>query len=251
MGKTADLAMVQKTIIDTIHKEADQYYLSRWSRCFYSARDLSDMVYIDNFYFNKHLFVQFNSTVGRFVGLNKYGLSVAEGWNNSPTLIAEIASVDTECKYNIKNRDPALRDKAVKPKVKLSLVKQAGAIFPAVLICSAYEFYPKHIKVSWLRNGEVVNSDVTSVMEMADGDWYYQIHSEMVYIPKYGEKISCMVDHASLNQPIVTDWDPLLPESEKIKVGIGASVLVLGVIIAAAGLIYYKIKSTQRPSPCH
>jgi len=38
--------------------------------------------------------------------------------------------------------------------------------------------------------------------------------------------------------------DPSLPVSEKIKIGIGVSFLVLGVIIAVAGLIYYKIKLT-------
>ncbi|XP_039510931.1 rano class II histocompatibility antigen, A beta chain-like isoform X2 [Pimephales promelas] len=225
-------------------KKANEYHSARWSRCFYSSSNLDDMVLIESFYFNKYLFVQFNSTVGKFVGFNEYGISVAEDWNNSPFVISMRESVDADCRFNIRDRDPAVRDKSVKPKVKLSLVEQAGGSHPAVLICSAYEFYPKHIKVSWLRDGEVMTSDMTSVMEMADGDWYYQIHSEIAYIPKSGEKISCMVEHASSTQPIVTDWEPSLPVSEKIKIGIGVSFLVLGVIIAVAGLIYYKIKLT-------
>ncbi|XP_051748022.1 H-2 class II histocompatibility antigen, E-S beta chain-like isoform X1 [Ctenopharyngodon idella] len=218
----------------------DEYYLTRWSRCFYSSHDLSDMVFIDDIYFNKQLIVQFNSTVGSFEGFNEYGTSVAEGWNNGPFLITERTYIDTECRFNVKKREKALHDKAVKPKVKLSLVKQSGGSYPAMLICSAYEFYPQHIKVSWLRDGEVMTSEMTSVMELADGDWYYQVHSEMAYIPRSGEKISCMVEHASSTQPIITNWDPSLPDSEKIKIGIGSSVLVLGVITAAAGLIYYK-----------
>jgi len=106
---------------------------------------------------------------------------------------------------------------------------------------------------------------------MADGDWYYQIHSELEYTPKSGEKISCVVEHASFHKPMIYDWgkrrylrtvilvkylwtasfntpvyrtDPSLPESEKNKIAIGSSGLVLGIIIAAAGLIYYKKKST-------
>jgi len=35
-----------------------------------------------------------------------------------------------------------------------------------------------------------------------------------------------------------------MPEPERNKIAIGASGLVLGIIIAAAGLIYYKKKST-------
>ncbi len=38
--------------------------------------------------------------------------------------------------------------------------------------------------------------------------------------------------------------DPSLPEPERNKIAIGASGLVLGIIIAAAGLIYYKKKSS-------
>ncbi|MCM8651755.1 hypothetical protein MZO44_16880, partial [Lactiplantibacillus sp. E932] len=81
-----------------------------------------------------------------------------------------------------------------------------------------------------MRNGEVVKSDVTSTEEMPNGDWYYQIHSELEYTPKSGEKISCAVDHAGLTKPIIIDWDPSLPESERNKIAIGASGLVLGII---------------------
>lgn len=134
----------------------------------------------------------------------------------------------------------------MKPRVKLSSVKMAGGRHPAELMCSAYEFYPKRIKVSWLRDGKPVTSEVTSTEELADGNWYYQIHSHLEYTPKSGEKISCMVEHASLKQPMIYDWDPSLPESERNKIVIGASGLVLGIIITAAGLIYYKKKSAGR-----
>ncbi len=73
-------------------------------------------------------------------------------------------------------------------------------------MCSAYDFYPKKIKVSWLKDGKEVTSDVTSTMELADGDWFYQIHSHLEYTPKSGEKISCVVEHASSTKPIITDW---------------------------------------------
>ncbi|RXN18496.1 H-2 class II histocompatibility I-E beta chain-like protein [Labeo rohita] len=150
--------------------------------------------------------------------------------------------------------DPKAKDGIkAQPKVKVSSVTQAGGRHPAVLMCSAYEFYPPQIKVSWLRDGKPVTSEVTSTMEMADGDWYYQIHSELEYSPKSGEKISCMIEHASFNKPMIHDWDPSLLESERNKIAIGASGLVLGIIIAATGIIYFKKKSTGRilvPQQC-
>ncbi|KAK7146337.1 hypothetical protein R3I93_013929 [Phoxinus phoxinus] len=158
----------------------------------------------------------------------------------------------SRCIYSspdLSDMDVTLLD-SVKPKVKLSSVTRAGGRHPAVLMCSAYAFYPLHIKVSWLRDGKEVTSDVTSTMEMADGDWYYQIHSELEYTPKSGEKISCMVEHASFNKPMIYDWDPSLPESERNKIAIGSSGLVLGIVLAAAGLIYYKKKSSDYHTDC-
>ncbi|XP_018977783.1 H-2 class II histocompatibility antigen, E-S beta chain-like [Cyprinus carpio] len=231
----------------TLAESANEYFTTRWSRCIYSSPDLTDMVFIDSYYFNKYLFTQFNSTLGKNVGFSEYGMRNAEYWNNDTSFLqGQRGDVDAFCKHNAQIWDSAVRSKAVKPKVKLSSVMRAGGRHPAVLMCSAYEFYPQHIKVSWLRDGKVVTSDVTSTMEMADGDWYYQIHSELEYTPKSGEKISCMVEHASFSKPMIYDWDPSLPESERNKIAIGASGLVLGIVLAAAGLIYYKKKSAGR-----
>ncbi|XP_037392180.1 rano class II histocompatibility antigen, A beta chain-like isoform X2 [Pygocentrus nattereri] len=115
-----------------------------------------------------------------------------------------------------------------------------------MLMCSAYNFYPRVIDVYWLRNGEKVTSDVTATEEMADGDWYYQIHSHLEYTPTSGEKISCVVEHASSKKPIIIEWDGSLPEAEKNKIAIGASGLMLGIILSAAGFLYYKKKSSGR-----
>ncbi|XP_043085067.1 H-2 class II histocompatibility antigen, E-S beta chain-like [Puntigrus tetrazona] len=231
-------------------ESANEHYSARWSRCFFSALDYSDMVYIDSFYFNKFLLIQFNSTLGKFVGFNEYGMNLAAQFNNSTFVNAEMASVNSECGFHIKIRYPQIHDKTVKPKVKLSVVKQEDGRNPAVFMCSAYEFYPKYIKISWLRNGEVMTSEDTALMEMADGDWYYQIHSELAYIPKYGENISCMVDHASLTEPIFVNWDSSLPTSERDKITIGVCVLVLGIIIAAAGFIYCQKKTGRKFVRC-
>ncbi|XP_065103534.1 rano class II histocompatibility antigen, A beta chain [Paramisgurnus dabryanus] len=225
---------------------SDGYYFGRIAKCLFTSPD-RDIVAIDNYIFNKDVFIQFNSTVGEFVGYTELGVKNAEAWNKDPNRLAqERAEVDRVCKNNVKNDYDNVLVKAVKPRVKLNSLKQAGGRHPAVLMCSAYDFYPKQIKVSWLRDGKPVTSEVISSEELADGNWYYQIHSHLEYTPKSGEKISCMVEHGSFKQPMIYDWDPSLPESERNKIVIGASGLVLGIIITAAGLIYYKKKSAGR-----
>lgn len=54
-----------------------------------------------------------------------------------------------------------------------------------MLVCSVYSFYPKQIRVSWIRDGQEVPSGVVSTDEMADGDWFYQVHSLLEFTPRW------------------------------------------------------------------
>ncbi|XP_066500554.1 rano class II histocompatibility antigen, A beta chain-like isoform X2 [Hoplias malabaricus] len=135
---------------------------------------------------------------------------------------------------------------SVRPRVKLMAEKEPSGGHTAMLVCSAYDFYPPAIDVYWQRDGKRETTATISTDELAEGDWYYQVHSHLEYTPKSGEKISCVVEHASFSEPVVYDWDPSLPESDRNKIAIGASGLVLGIILSAAGFIYYKKKSSGR-----
>uniref|UniRef100_A0A3P8RC47 Ig-like domain-containing protein n=1 Tax=Astatotilapia calliptera TaxID=8154 RepID=A0A3P8RC47_ASTCA len=94
----------------------------------------------------------------------------------------------------------------VQPSVRIKSKTPLSGHHPAMLVCSVYDFFPSEIKVSWLRDGQEVTSDVTSTEVMPNGDWYYQTHSYLEYTPRSGENISCVVEHASLKEPLITDW---------------------------------------------
>ncbi|KAI4881964.1 hypothetical protein NFI96_029692 [Prochilodus magdalenae] len=221
------------------------YYMYSTNECITSAADLKDVEFIYTKYFNKDPYARFNSTVGKFVGYTKYGVHNAEIWNNDPAILQKWrGELDRYCKPNLQIDFSTVLSKSVKPTVKLTLEQQSSGDHPALLMCSAYDFYPRAIEVSWLVDDKKVTSDVVSTEEMADGDWYYQIHSHLEHKPKSGEKISCVVDHVSSDQPIILNWDGSGNESEKNKIAIGASGLVLGIILSAAGFIYYKKKSS-------
>ncbi|KAL6456316.1 hypothetical protein MHYP_G00348590 [Metynnis hypsauchen] len=218
----------------------------RTAECITSSSDLTDVEFIDTYYFNKDPVYRFNSTVGEFVGFTELGVKNAERFNKGPQVQQERGELDRYCKPSLPIFFTNILDKTVKPRIKLVAEKQASGGHPAMLMCSAYNFYPPVIDVYWLRDGQKVTGDMTSTEEMADGDWYYQIHSHLEYMPSSGEKISCVVEHASSKEPIIYDWDGSLPESEKNKIAIGTSGLVLGIILTAAGFLYYKKKSSGR-----
>nr|CAA49726.1 MHC class II [Salmo salar] len=235
---------VSLTLVLSIFSGTDGYFEQVVRQCRYSSKDLQGIEFIDSYVFNKAEYVRFNSTVGKYVGYTELGVKNAEAWNKGPELAVELGELERFCKHNADLHYRAILDKTVEPHVRLSSVAPPSGRHPAMLMCSAYDFYPKPIRVTWLRDGREVKSDVTSTEELANGDWYYQIHSHLEYTPRSGEKISCMVEHISLTEPMVYHWDPSLPEAERNKIAIGASGLVLGAILALAGLIYYKKKSS-------
>ncbi|XP_044211899.1 H-2 class II histocompatibility antigen, E-S beta chain-like [Thunnus albacares] len=222
---------------------ADAYMEFAVDRCEFNSPELEGIRYIYSHYYNKVEYARFDSSVGKYVGYTEFGVKNADAWNKGPELAARKAQRETYCLNNVGNDYQRALSKSVKPYVRLHSVVPPSGGHPSMLVCSVYDFYPKQIRVTWLRDGQEVSSDVTSINELANTDWYYQIHSQMEYTPRSGEKISCMVEHASLQEPLVTDWDPSLPESERNKIAIGASVLILGLILSLAGFIYYKRKS--------
>ncbi|CAI5669601.1 unnamed protein product [Oreochromis niloticus] len=212
--------------------------------CDFNSTELKDIVYIRSYYYNKIKFTTFDSRVGHHVGFTEYGVYAAAEWDKDTALLARLrAEKERYCKTNIDLNYQTVITQSPPPTVRLHSSTPPSGHHPTMLVCSIYDFYPSEIKVSWLRDEKEITSDVTSTEEMADGDWYYQIHSHLEYTPRSGEKISCVVEHASLKEPLITHWDSSMPESERNKFAIGASGLILGLILALAGFIYYKRKT--------
>uniref|UniRef100_UPI0037E7EE15 H-2 class II histocompatibility antigen, I-E beta chain-like n=1 Tax=Semicossyphus pulcher TaxID=241346 RepID=UPI0037E7EE15 len=226
---------------------ADGYKQFQVDRCVFNSTDPKGIEYIYSHYHNKLEYVRFSSSVGKYVGYTEYGVKQAAYFNNDTAVLSRRrAQKFRYCQHNIRLDNNQTVCAAAKPQARLHSETPPAGGHPAMLVCSIYDFYPKLIRVTWHRDGKEVTSDVTSTDELADGDWYYQIHSHLEYTPRSGEKISCVVEHASLKEPLVTDWDPSMPESERNKIAIGASGLILGLILSLAGFIYYKSKARGR-----
>ncbi|XP_054477425.1 DLA class II histocompatibility antigen, DR-1 beta chain-like [Anoplopoma fimbria] len=211
-------------------------------RCQFTSLD--DSVYVEQYYFNKKLLLQYNSTLRKFTGYTEKARDVADGLNKSPAIMESEKKNEEKCKSHL----PLVFDvlfKTVEPTVRLRSVDIAGSKHPGMLVCSGYGFYPKQIRLTWQRNGKNVTSDVTSTEELPNGSWLYQIHSYLEFTPRPGDKITCMVEHASLTQPKLYEWDPAL-ESQRNKIAVGTAGLLLGLVFLITGLIYYKKNNDGR-----
>ncbi|XP_030621471.1 H-2 class II histocompatibility antigen, E-S beta chain-like [Chanos chanos] len=238
------------TLIETGYS-INGYFFHQEDRCLFRNEDLGDLEYIRQFTFNKIMFLQYNSTEMNWTGYTPHGVKNAEKWNHDPAMKAEMKNNKIAfCMHNAAIDQKYVLSRTSKPYVKLKSLKSSHGRHPAKLVCSAYDFYPRHIKVTWLKDGKEVTSDVISTVALADGDWYYQIHSYLEYTPRSGGKISCMVEHASFSKPMVYDWGEKkhnpYPESERTKNAIGAFGLVLGALISIAGLLYFRKRSARQ-----
>uniref|UniRef100_A0A3B3IPP2 Ig-like domain-containing protein n=1 Tax=Oryzias latipes TaxID=8090 RepID=A0A3B3IPP2_ORYLA len=180
-----------------------------------------DLVYLEQVYFNKRLMVQYNSTLGKYEGYTKKAKDLADGFSKSKPFLEQAVKNREKCRthMDLVFELQSHPDKS-SPSVRVTPVVRQGSSHQAMLACSAYNFYPKQIRLTWLRNGEKVINYVTSTEELPDGNWLYQIHSYLEYTPSPREEITCMVEH-----------------SNKIAVG---TALLFGSFVFVAGLFFYK-----------
>ncbi|KAI4892191.1 hypothetical protein NFI96_029332 [Prochilodus magdalenae] len=238
--------VLQLLLLLALSVKTDGYFSYRVTECITSSSALTDMEFIDTYYFNKDPVVQFNSSVGVYVGFSEFGQRNAELWNNNSTSLQdEREMVNTHCNRSLKNDYLKVWEKEVKPKVRLTFDLQNSRGHPVMLMCSAYDFFPPAIDMYWLIDGKKVTTGVVSMEEMADGDWYYQVHSHLEHTPIPTEKISCVVEHASSKDPLIYDWGSTSSASEWTQFCVGFGFLCGGIIS-----VIWSIRVTVR-SRCH
>ncbi|XP_041862750.1 HLA class II histocompatibility antigen, DQ beta 1 chain-like isoform X2 [Melanotaenia boesemani] len=199
---------------------SDEAYFQSAICCVFSGPDLEDTECIQKFGLNYQHVLEYNSTRGNEDGSVKKLIC-----EDTRQLVKWLASLSTT------------------PTVKIKLVKQPSGGYPAMLVCSAYNFFPKQVRITWLRNKQEVTTGVTYSDVMADGDLTYQMHVYLEYTPSLGENITCMVEHASLSEPKIVAWDNSLHGEAQIQITVGLCGLIFGLIILSSGFIYYRKKS--------
>ncbi|XP_067333696.1 rano class II histocompatibility antigen, A beta chain-like [Channa argus] len=218
--------------------------------CTLKGPGFKDIEYIILSRFKKHKMMEYNSTRGNWTGFTVYSIEQAKNFNSDP---ADPLLRGFEKKILCTDNIPSVQtidNLTVTPTIKMNSVIPSSSRHPAMVVCSAYNFFPKQIRVSWLRNGQVATSGVSCSEVMSDGNWYYQIHCYLEYTPALSDKIACMVEHFTLSEPVLRVWDPSLPEAEQNKIVVGMCGLILSFVFLSSGFIYYKKKSAAYITVC-
>lgn len=202
--------------------------------------NITDMVFFVKNVFNQQLFTMYDSRVGKYVGFGEYGMKNADHYNSQVWKMAlRQSQVEILCRYNARLYRRSTLDRKVPPIVKVHQTKGTDYGQRSMLKCSVLGFFPQEVRVSWLRNGVEVTADVSSTDIVANGDWSFQLHSYLEFIPRRGERISCRVDHSSLKESLEVDWDTFILDTKYLKLTVGLIFFFIGLIAAAGGAVYY------------
>ncbi|CAJ0951327.1 unnamed protein product [Ranitomeya imitator] len=124
----------------------------------------------------------------------------------------------------------------VRPRVKVT-GRVSGDV--TKLHCQVYGFHPRPVDVKWMNGEDEVHSyKTTHVLPNPDGT--YQIRASAEVTPKYGDSYSCYVDHSSLEEPLLVQWEP--PQASHLTVVITVVSIVLILTPVIAGVILYTSK---------
>lgn len=225
---------------------SDSPFLQMSGCCTYQDVEKEVFEYEIRYTYKRNLMMEYNSTRGNWTGFSESGVVWAYLYNNDPE-DANLRKIEQFllCSENME-AIKGMKSVFASPSLKLTSAKQSSGTAPVLLLCSAYNFYPQDINMTWLHNGQEVTTDVSSTDVLSDGNLYYQIHSYLEYSPKPGEEISCMVEHVSLSEPLVQVWDShqSLPWPEKVKIVVGTLFLVIGLTMLFIGCVKHKKRST-------
>nr|XP_023479792.1 MHC class II DR-beta chain isoform X3 [Equus caballus] len=169
--------------------------------------------YLDRYFYNGKEYVRFDSDVGEYRALTELGRRSAEYWNGQQDILEQKrAKVDTYCRHNYAVSESFLVQRRVEPTVTVYPAKTQPRQHHNLLVCSVNGFYPGHIEVRWLRNGQEEEAGVISTGLIRNGDWTFQTLVMLETVPQSGEVYTCQVEHPSQTSPVTVEWSEQLSD---------------------------------------
>ncbi|XP_020559086.1 rano class II histocompatibility antigen, A beta chain isoform X4 [Oryzias latipes] len=219
-------------------KDQHGYFMFSDFFCYIPSRNPKEVQYLIDWYFNMELTMQYNSSVGGWTGFTPAGLITAAKFNaDKYDVVQRILERELVCQRSVEMVYNGTEEAKVEPNVSLQTVEDNDS----TLECSALDFYPKHIRLTWFSNGQEVTEGVTFSDVLPNGDWTYQAHTYLTLTPGKQDHISCMVQHTSLKEPKIYNWESSKNHTENYIIG-GVCALLLGAVFLCGGLIHYKLR---------
>ncbi|XP_014395225.1 PREDICTED: DLA class II histocompatibility antigen, DR-1 beta chain isoform X4 [Myotis brandtii] len=195
--------------------------------------------YLLRYIYNGQDYVLFDSDLGEFQAVTELGRPEEKHWNSQEGLLEEKRGyVVTLCRHNYVEFERFLVHRQTEPTVTVYPAKTQHLQHHNLLVCSVNGFYPGHIEVRWLRNGQEEEAGVVSTGLIRNGEWTFQTLVMLETVPRSGEVYTCQVRHPSSTSPVTVEWRAQSGSTQS-KVLSGAGGFVLGLLFLGTGLLTY------------
>ncbi|XP_075042600.1 HLA class II histocompatibility antigen, DM beta chain [Mixophyes fleayi] len=168
--------------------------------------------------------------------------------NANPDMAKYVKNEKKRCTEEVRTFWDNTVDRRVKPSMEVFSPVKVNVESLPVLVCFVWGFFPQNIIVAWIKNGEAVVKNYTEGVRA--GDWTYQIVSKLDLRDSLPEdNYTCVVEHESLDQPMMKTWKAGLTSTQIIKISISAVVFSLGLILLVTGFACWKNARTSGYTP--
>ncbi|XP_069602322.1 class I histocompatibility antigen, F10 alpha chain-like isoform X3 [Ranitomeya imitator] len=183
---------------------------------------------------------------GSFIPTMADARIVTQRWSSPDVRLGEMAKIylETECVTKLKRfaeHGREVLERRVRPQVKVSGQEKGDAM---MLHCQVYGFHPRPVDVKWMnREDEVHSYETTNVLPNPDGTYQIRVSTEVT--PKDGDSYSCYVDHSSLEEPLLVQWEPKHRKFAAVIISVGVLIIV---VLASAVSLYTRISGKKERS---
>ncbi|XP_073456972.1 class I histocompatibility antigen, F10 alpha chain-like [Aquarana catesbeiana] len=162
----------------------------------------------------------------------------AQEWNSPGKRWGDLQSryLDNECIHYLKaflehGREDL--EKRVRPEVKVWDQQLSDGM--TRLQCLVYGFHPRPVDVKWVRNGEddVPSDEMSPILPHPDGT--YQIRVSVEVQTRWLDSYSCHVDHSSLKEILIVNW-------ERFQIHVVVLPVVIGLAVCIGIAVYCCVK---------
>ncbi|KAJ8334779.1 hypothetical protein SKAU_G00404180 [Synaphobranchus kaupii] len=174
----------------------------------------------------------------------------SEAIQQMKTHVYQPLCVRTLKSYLKQDKNTVMRKVRPRIRVMLKTHPESGA---QQVSCLATGFYPRHINMTLLRDGQTVPEECLITGELLlNGDGTYQQRKTLsLSVEERPERhnYTCTVTHTSLSNKLDITWEPgTAPDITFIAVAVSVAVSVIGVLVlAVAAFIKRKRRSAVRP----
>ncbi|CDQ71646.1 unnamed protein product [Oncorhynchus mykiss] len=125
----------------------------------------------------------------------------------------------------------------VRPRVRL-ISKESTDTEGAKITCLAFGFYPRHINLTLLRDGQpVAEHELKGGQLLPNGDWTYQLRKSLtITVQELRERpnYTCTANHISMDNKLDVSW---VPDTGPDSASIIPVVLVMAVVLILIGIL--------------